>query len=285
MLQYLFFWSRGFAVAAIFSSMLLLDAMVGATHAQGKLEARYTATLAGIPLGKGAWVIDISENEYVAAASGMTTGLARVFTSGQGSGAARGGIVSGSFAPESYSASIATDKRTEEVRMSLVSGNVKEFMISPETPLSPKAVPITDTHKRGVTDPMTASLSRAVGNGDPLTPDACKKHLAIFDGRMRYDLDFAFKRIDRVKADRGYEGPVIVCSVYFSPVAGHIPERAAIKYLTALRDMEVWLAPVAGTRVLVPFRFSIPTPLGTGVLEATQFVSTPLPTKTNLKNQ
>jgi hypothetical protein len=264
---------------------MLLDAMAGASHAQGKLEARYTATLAGIPLGKGAWVIDVTDNEYVAAASGMTTGLARVFTGGQGSGAARGGIVSGNFAPESYSASIATDKRTEEVRMSLASGNVKEFAISPETPLSPKAVPITDAHKRGVTDPMTASLSRVVGNGDPLTPDACRKHLAIFDGRMRYDLDFAFKRVDRVKADRGYEGPVIVCAVYFSPVAGHIPERAAIKYLTALRDMEVWLAPVAGTRVLVPFRFSIPTPLGTGVLEATQFVSTPLPTRTNLKTQ
>jgi hypothetical protein len=46
-----------------------------------------------------------------------------------------------------------------------------------------------------------------------------------------------------------------------------------IKYLVALRDAEVWLAPIAGTRVLVPFRFSMPTPLGLGVLQATQFVS------------
>lgn len=271
-------------VTAVASAAVLLSAPVMA-HAQGKLEARYTASLAGIPLGKGAWVIDISDNEYVAAASGMTTGLARVFTGGQGSGAARGGIVSGNFAPESYSVRISTDKRMEEVSMSLGGGNVKEFSVKPETPLSPKAVPLSDAHRRGVSDPMTASLSRVPGNGDPLSPDACKKHLAIFDGRMRYDLDFAFKRIDKVKADSGYAGPVIVCSVYFSPVAGHIPERAAIKYLTALRDMEVWLAPMNGTRVLVPFRFSIPTPLGTGVLEATYFVSTPMPTKANVKPQ
>ena len=33
------------------------------------------------------WVIDIADNEYIAAASGMTTGLVRVFTGGQGSGA------------------------------------------------------------------------------------------------------------------------------------------------------------------------------------------------------
>ena len=48
--------------------------------------------------------------------------------------------------------------------------------------------------------------------------------------------------------------------------------------------MEVWLVPVAGTRVLVPFRFSVPTPLGLGVLEATQFVSTPLPSKASVED-
>ena len=41
--------------------------------------------------------------------------------------------------------------------------------------------------------------------------------------------------------------------------------------------MEAWLAPVAGTRVLVPFRVSIPTPIGVGVMQATQFVSLPQP--------
>ena len=91
----------------------------------------------------------------------------------------------------------------------------------------------------------------------------------MFDGRMRYDLQFAYKRMDKVKADKGYDGPAVVCAVYFAPVAGYIPSRAAIKYLTKQRDMEVWLAPIAGTRVLVPFRVSIPTPIGTGVMQAT----------------
>ena len=112
---------------------------------------------------------------------------------------------------------------------------------------------------------------RAPGKDDPLGPDSCKRHMAVFDGRIRYDLDFAYKRIDKVKADKGYQGPALVCAVYFSPVAGHVPDRAAVKYMTELKDMEVWLVPVAGTRVLVPFRFSVPTPMGLGVLEATQF--------------
>jgi len=69
----------------------------------------------------------------------------------------------------------------------------------------------------------------------------------------------------------------VVCAVYFKPVSGYVPERYAIKYLAALHDAEVWLAPIAGTRVLVPFRFSLPTPVGTGVLEATRFVSVAKP--------
>ena len=78
---------------------------------------------------------------------------------------------------------------------------------------------------------------------------------------MRYDLNFVFKRMERVKA-HGYEGPALVCAMYFAPLAGHVPDRAAIKYLAEQRDMEVWLVPIAGTRVLVPFKVSIPTPLG-----------------------
>ena len=115
------------------------------------------------------------------------------------------------------------------------------------------------------------------GNGDPVSPQACARKTAVFDGRMRYDLRSEFKRIEMVKSEKGYQGPVVVCAVYFVPIAGYVPDRYAIKYLTALRDAEVWLAPILGTRVVVPYRFSLPTPIGTGVLQATQFVSVPKP--------
>ena len=68
-------------------------------------------------------------------------------------------------------------------------------------------------------------------------------------------------------------GPVVVCTVQFTPIAGYVPSRPAIKYLIQQRDIEVWLAPIAATRVVVPFRLIVPTPIGTGVLKATQFVT------------
>src|SRR5882762_2081639 len=147
----------------------------------------------------------------------------------------------------------------------------------PEPPVDPDRIPLTDAHRRGVYDPMTGSMLRVPGTADPLSPEACHTGAAIFDGRMRYDLRLDFKRMETVRAEKGYHGPVVVCSIFFSPVAGYIPDRPVIKYLAAQRGMEIAFAPVAGTRILVPFRLVIPTPFGTAMLEATQFITQATP--------
>jgi hypothetical protein len=261
------------------------DAQLGRGFAQGKLDARYTVSLGGLPIGRGAWVIDIADDHFSAAASGATTGVMRVFASGQGQSAARGTVSGGQLVPSTYVSSIATDQKYDDIRMVISGGTVKEFVAEPPTVPSPDRVPVTEAHRRGVSDPMTASLVRMAGNGDPVAPQACQRTSQIFDGRMRYDLKFAFKRVEQVKAEKGYQGPAVVCAVYFSPIAGYIPDRAAIKYLVELRDIEMWLAPIAGTRVLVPYRATVPTPLGVGVLQATQFVAVPQPGKATAKTQ
>ena len=44
--------------AAALALLLAVWLPAGPAAAQGRLEARYEASLAGIPIGKGAWVID-----------------------------------------------------------------------------------------------------------------------------------------------------------------------------------------------------------------------------------
>ncbi len=271
--------------AILLGAAALAGAWADHAHAQGKLDARYAVTLGGLPVGRGAWVIDIADDHFTAVASGGTAGVMRVFASGQGQSAARGIIAGDKLVPSTYVSSIQTDKKYDEVRMVISSGAVREFVAEPPNVPSPDRVPVTEAHRRGVADPMTASLIRVSGNGTTFVPQACPRSVAVFDGRMRYDLQFAFKRLDSVKAERGYQGTVVVCSVMFAPIAGHIPDRAAIKYLAELRDMEAWLAPIAGTRVMVPYRVSVPTPIGLGVLQATQFVSIPQSARTNAKTQ
>jgi hypothetical protein len=259
-------------------------AMAGDCFAQGKLDARYTASLAGVPIGKGAWSVDIGDDQYTAAASGMTTGILSVFTSGQGNGASRGHVRSDGIAPNTYASSVTADHKLEEMRIVLSSGTVKEVTITPPTAYNPERVPLTEGHRRGVTDPMSGLLIRVPGTGDPLSPEACRRTIPVFDGRMRFDLQMSFKRMDVAKAEKGYRGPAVVCAIQFVPLAGYVPDRPAVRYLVSQHDMEVWLAPVMGTRVVVPFRVSIPTPLGRGVLEATQFITTPAPPRLTANN-
>ncbi len=259
------------------AGVLLLSGFAPAASAQGKLEAHYEATLAGIPVGKGSWAIEVLDDQFSAAAAGGTSGLLKAFAGGSGTGAAQGRVVNGTLVSTNYQASTTTSKKSEAIHMILVNGTIKEYAIDPEPPVDPDRLPITDAHRRGVLDPMTGSMLRVPGTADPLSPEACHTAAAIFDGRMRYDLKLDFKRMETVKAEKGYAGPVLVCAVYFSPVAGYIPDRPVIKYLTAQRNMEIAFAPVAGTRILVPFRMVIPTPLGTAMLEATQFITTATP--------
>jgi hypothetical protein len=248
-----------------------------AASAQGRLDAQYEATLSGIPVGKGAWTIDISDDAFSASAFGGTSGLLRSFTGGSGTGAAQGRVVNGFPVATNYSATTTTSKKSEAIHLSLVNGNIKEFGIDPEPPVDPDRIPVTEAQRRGVYDPMTGAMLRVPGTADPLTPEACRTGAAIFDGRLRYDLKLDFKRMESVKAERGYRGPVVVCAVYFTPVSGYIPDRPVIKYLAALRNIEIAFAPVAGTRILVPFWMRIPTPLGPAMLEATQFITQPSP--------
>ncbi len=247
--------------------------------AQARLEAEYTITVSGIPVARGNWVVDITEDQYTAAASGKTTGLLRLFSGAHATSASHGTFNGGRPVPMSYASDIDYDRRIDDVRMVLAGGNVKDFSVVPAVPPTPDRIPVSEADRRGVVDPMTSTIDRVGGTGDPVSPAACNRTISVFDGRVRYDLRSEFKRMERVKADKGYVGPAVVCAVYFIPISGYVPDRALIKYLIALHDAEVWLAPISGTRVVVPFRFSMPTPLGPGVLQATRFVSIPQPAR------
>jgi hypothetical protein len=253
--------------------VLLCGSHASPAHAQGRVDAQYEVSLAGIPIGKGSWVVDIGDEQYSALASGKTTGLISMMSTGDGNGGSQGRVVKGQLIPAFYSVSMNTNKKHELLKISLTNGNVKEFTIDPEPPVNPQRIVVTDAHKRGVSDPMTGSLVRVAGTGDPVSPEACTSTTPVFDGRMRYDLKLEYKRIETIKVEKGYQGPVVVCAITFVPISGYVPDRSAIKYLKAQRNMEVWFAPILGTRVLMPYKLMIPTPLGTGVLQATRFTN------------
>src|SRR6201996_9659874 len=181
--------------------------------AQVRLEAQYEATLAGISVGRGTWAIEIGEDTYSAAAQGGNTGLLKTISNGAGTGASQGRVVGGALVPQAYEASTTTSKKSETVHITLLNGNIRDYGIEPVPPVDPDRIPVTDAHKKGVLDPMTSTLVRVPGTGEMLTPDACNAGAAVFDGRMRYEVKLDFKRMENVKAEKGYHGPAVVCAL------------------------------------------------------------------------
>jgi hypothetical protein len=263
-------------MALVLGALALLSAeiMAGPVQAQGWLTAAYEVSLGGLVIGKGNWTVAITEDAYSATVSGKTTGLLASIGGGSGTATATGRMAAGQFVPVNYVTSILYGKKNETIRIALAGGNIKDSSITPEPPVNPDRIPVTDAHRRGVIDPMTGSLLRVAGTGNPVGPEACRNRVSIFDGRMRYDLRLEYRRMETITAEKGYkgyQGPAVVCGVFFTPIAGYVPDRFAIRYLTERRDMEITFAPIAGTRVLVPFRIKIPTPIGAGMVEAKEF--------------
>ena len=178
-----------------------------AALAQGRLDAQYEATLSGIAVGKGAWTIEIGDDTFTASAQGGTAGLLKAFSGGTGSGASQGRVVNGALVANAYAATTMTQKKSETIRMVLANGGVKDFSIDPAPPVDPDRIVVTDAHRKNVLDPMTGSMLRVAGNGEVLSPEACRTGSGIFDGRLRYDLKLDFKRMEMVKAERGLSRP------------------------------------------------------------------------------
>jgi hypothetical protein len=246
----------------------LAAAIAAPAHAQGKLEAHYSVSMTGIAIGKADWTLEFGRDRYSAALSGRASGMLSVLVNGEGKVAADGAIRDGRPMPATFSSRIIREGDDAETRMKIDGGEVTELVAETAKPVADR-VPVTEAHRKGIVDPVSALLVPIAS--DALTREACERTLPVFDGRRRYDLKLTFKRMDKVKAAKGYAGPVAVCAVSFVPQAGHRASSALIKFLSEGREIELWLAPVAGARLLVPFRASVSSLFGSLVVEATQF--------------
>ena len=259
-------------ILATGSAALMTAALGDHAHAESNLDASYTISFARIRVGDITATVVFGDSEYAISARGRAGGVMKVLVDGEGSFTTRGTITDGHPVPTKFTSKIVSNTETSDVTMVLDEGSVKELAAAP-LPSSGR-VPVTEANRQGIVDPLTAMLFSAAAAGEGLSQEACRHTLPIFDGHQRYDLKLAFKRMDKVTAEKGYAGPVVVCSVRYEPIAGHHASNTLVKYLSEGREMEIALAPVAGTRLLAPFRLSVVSMLANLVIEANRFEAT-----------
>ena len=251
--------------------MTLVFLTGGAAGAQADLwRATYNVSLLGLPIGTAGVNGEIRRTGYHIEAKAKLTGLAWLVSNSRGAANGSGAIVDGRILPESYAVTAANSHLTRTTRMSLADSAVTGVDISPPFEDTPDRVPLRDQDKRGVLDPIGAFVF-AVPGGDPLVgPAACNRTIPVFDGYTRFDMRLAYVGQRRVTAT-GYSGPVAVCAARYVPIAGHRPDRPSTKFMAENKSIELWLAPIESARVLLPYRISVTTMIGTAVIEASEF--------------
>ena len=259
---------------AVPAAIVVLAAQtIGAAAQTTRLDAAYSVHLTGIPIGQGIVVLDVNEAGFAAAGSVKFTGLVRMISKGEGASTVRGSFRANRVISSVYATQSTSTERNEKIDITVENGFAKEFsVLPPPTDLSQNRVPITNADRTNVVDPLSAGLMLVSAPGDVLNPESCNRTLPIFDARFRYDVVLSYLRSEKapVKTD-GYQGPVLVCQARYVPIAGHRTDRPQVQQLANNKELFVWLAPVAGTRVLVPIKVSISTGIGTMVVEATRF--------------
>lgn len=234
------------------------------------LEVKYDISLIGLPLGQATMTGDVDPARYSVTIQAKLTGLAGMVTGGRGAGTGVGTVRNARLLPATFAVTSAAGEDQRTVRMSLPGGSVKSVEIIPPIEDKPDRVPVSESHKRGVLDPIGAMLMPLPAGISPTSPAACERTLPVFDGAARFDIKLSFAGVRSIDKD-GYRGDVVVCKARYVPIAGHRTERKATKFMTDNKDMEVWLAPLGRSGLLAPYRISIRTMIGTTVLQASRF--------------
>jgi hypothetical protein len=238
-----------------------------------RLEATYSIIIKGITLGHATAETRLAGDDYAIAIRGTISGLLRIFVDLTANLAGRGRIEGNRILPSSYDFVTTEGKNEMRVRMALDKGNVTDVSAAPPAKPLPDRIPISDTDKREIVDPVAAFLvpiDPAKIDGDAV----CNRVVKVFDGWQRFDLRLSYKDTRKIKRrGDGYAGDVYRCSARYVPISGHSQGGKEVRAMTDNKRLEVWLAPVAGTRILAPYKILIgDTNLGDLVVVATRFV-------------
>jgi hypothetical protein len=189
-----------------------------------------------------------------------------------GSTSSTGRVTPEGPAPATYAFSYSDGgRKNEQLRMTFDDGAVRHISIVPHKRPMPGTVPVTKEQLEGVVDPMSGAFLTARSPNPYGDLSVCNQMLPVFDGKARFDLVLKPKKAVMVHnaSPSNYSGPAVICRVKFIPISGYQPNNAGIRLMKETNEIEVWLMPVKGTHMYVPYRIVLPTPVGYGTAVVT----------------
>ena len=259
------FAARYTAGAAIIGSVLISALPAAAEQPwPGEVVADYKISFAGFDIGWFRFHSRVAARNYALAGSAKLSLMFGGFkwrAESRSTGETRGRLPD----PRAYAFEYQANSKRGRVNMGFRGGNVSALALQPNTPPSSKAVPLRKHHLASVFDPLSAVMALTKG-GDA---NPCRKRLAIFDGKQRFDLQFSFAGHETIYGTGGRNGPVrgFVCRVKYIPIAGYKPSQG-VSYMARTNGIKVIMRPVPVAGLFVPHEIRVPTMAGDAVLVA-----------------
>lgn len=268
---------RQFALSAILAGIIWVGlhnaVLAGSETVPSRVSGSYTISLSGIKIGNFQFNAASENSDYRLSGSGRISAFFGVLL-WQGKARSEGKHSASTISPARYQFDWrASKKKHGTLKMHFRSGRIEAIEMQPPSHPSPEVIPVRPQHLENVIDPLSALLSLGISNGT----QPCDKKIAVFDGKLRFDLALRFSRHERL-APTTNKGPAteqaIVCQVKFTPVAGHKNDKT-MKAITEARGVEIWYRSVATANLLVPQEVRVPTFAGNVVVQAKriEFVS------------
>ena len=268
----------------------LLPALVGGTVVAGSLllcneadaqswptrvHATYKIQFNGFNIGKFSFLSQADKSGYQATTSAKLRAFFGVLR-WKGTSHAKGKLGRLRPRPAAYSYTYRSKSKRGSLSMKFRGSTIASVTSVPPTRPSSKRVPVKPTHLKGVLDPLSAVIALTKAQPARRGSNPCKRTLAIFDGWQRFNLVFSYHRQIRIPASRsgGASVSAYVCRVRYVPISGYKPKNKTTRYMAKTTGIEVVLRPVPEAGILVPYKITVPTIIGSATAVARRIAIT-----------
>jgi hypothetical protein len=193
----------------------------GQTSQPGTAGLAYSIAFWSIPFGQTNYQGRFANGGYNASSHFETSGIVSLFWQATIDASASGRLVSTSLAPKQYDSFYRRgESKKERVAVTFDKGAVTTVA---DPPYDTTRYPVSDAEKREALDPMSAiTLVLAGITADHTNP--CGTVAPVFDGRRRYNIEFAYLRDEPVNIGALYNGPAHLCRLHYKQIAGFKPK-------------------------------------------------------------
>ncbi len=187
------------------------------------LNVAYVLRFWDIPFGHTDYRGVFANGTYRVSSHFETRGIINTFWHSVIDAGASGDVGGHRVAPYIYdSYAVRGDDKKQRVKLTYHHEGPPELLATP--PYDTEKYPVTESEQEAGIDPMSA-ITLIVTGVQASSDNPCGTIAPVFDGRRRYDIDFAYVKDEKVKLDNGlYDGTAHLCQLKYHQIAGYKPQ-------------------------------------------------------------